>query len=237
MRRHNQSLRRLTTENFFRSNPSQDSSNISERFKGSDHVKTETLNVVNHPTTRNNSTINFRNDELSEIQLRARHYLQKYKIVNDPFVSFSLVNIIIEERERMGKTENSKKQEEEVTVNTQGTFLPSLQTKSNHHLHQDRHEVIELAKWLDTKLNAFRSKQKITITDILDYKQTVLNMGLGEIIRMVGDTCRERANLLRSVWDSTFQIFEHVLLVLTKHSEQQEKEFLQETHELRRLYE
>jgi len=39
--------------------------------------------------------------EVSDIQLRARHYLLKYKILDEPEISFSLVNIILEERQRL----------------------------------------------------------------------------------------------------------------------------------------
>lgn len=39
--------------------------------------------------------------ELTGAQIRARHYLMKYKLLNDPQISFCLVNVILEERERM----------------------------------------------------------------------------------------------------------------------------------------
>ena len=97
--------------------------------------------------------------------------------------------------------------------------------------------MVDLAKWLDCRLEALRKNESITINDILSYKQTVLNLGLSEIIRMVAATCKERASLLRLVWDSTFEIFERVVLIMTRHADEQERSMISNESQLNQLFE
>jgi hypothetical protein len=44
---------------------------------------------------------------------------------------------------------------------------------------------------------------------------------------MVAVTCKERASLLKQIWDSTFEIFQEVLLILARHTDEQEKNRMQ----------
>ena len=46
-------------------------------------------------------------------------------------------------------------------------------------VNQEREKAIELSKWMTEKLLAIKSKKSVTLEDILDYNQTVINYGLG----------------------------------------------------------
>ena len=50
--------------------------------------------------------------------------------------------------------------------------------------------------------------------DVLDYKQTVLNYGLGKIIDSVSRRCKEEGQILSLVWNNTFSMFQGVFEVL-----------------------
>ena len=69
---------------------------------------------------------------------------------------------------------------------TQSVFYPR-ETKSCF----ERQEVLNLAKWIDNKLEEFNKKEGITVEEIIDYKQHILNYGLGKIIDSVKRKSRE----------------------------------------------
>lgn len=46
-------------------------------------------------------------------------------------------------------------------------------------VNQEREKAIELSKWMTEKLLAIKNKKSVTLEDILDYNQTVINYGLG----------------------------------------------------------
>ena len=50
--------------------------------------------------------------------------------------------------------------------------------------------------------------------DVLDYKQTLLNYGLGKIIDSVSRRCKEEGQILSLVWNNTFSMFQGVFEVL-----------------------
>lgn len=50
--------------------------------------------------------------------------------------------------------------------------------------------------------------------DVLEYKQTILNYGLGKIIDSVSKKCKEEGQLLSLIWNNTFTMFEGVFNIL-----------------------
>jgi len=60
---------------------------------------------------------------------------------------------------------------------------------------------------MDDKLKVMREKKHIAFMDILDYKQTVLNYGLGRIIESLSKKCREEGQILALIWNNTFTMF------------------------------
>lgn len=69
--------------------------------------------------------------------------------------------------------------------------------------------------------------QGATLQDILDYKQTVVNYGLGEIIDSVSRRCKEEGQTLRYIWDTTFNLFENLLNVVTEEIRKKDEEMFQ----------
>lgn len=67
--------------------------------------------------------------------------------------------------------------------------------------------MLNLAKWIDEKLEGFQNSAAVSVRDILDYKQNILNFGLGKIINSVSKKCKEEGKLLELIWNSTFTIF------------------------------
>ena len=79
---------------------------------------------------------------------------------------------------------------------------------------EERVQALQLGKWMDDKLKLFRAKRSVTLMDVLEYKQTVLNYALGRIIDTLTKKCREEGQLLSLIWNNTFAMFEGVFGVL-----------------------
>ncbi len=57
-------------------------------------------------------------------------------------------------------------------------------------LNEERVQAMQLGRWMDEKLKLFRAKRAVTLMDVLEYKQTVLNYSLGRIIDTLTKKCR-----------------------------------------------
>ena len=73
---------------------------------------------------------------------------------------------------------------------------------------------MNLGKWMDDKLKKFKAKTSITLMDILEYKQTILNYSLGRIIDSLTKKCKEEGQLLSLIWNNTFVMFEGIFNIL-----------------------
>jgi hypothetical protein len=67
---------------------------------------------------------------------------------------------------------------------------------------------------MDDKLKKFKAKTSITLMDILEYKQTILNYSLGRIIDSLTKKCKEEGQLLSLIWNNTFVMFEGIFNIL-----------------------
>lgn len=72
--------------------------------------------------------------------------------------------------------------------------------------------------------------------DIVDYKQTVLNYGLGMIMDLVSRKCREEGDMLRFIWENTFAIFEDAFSMMASAAVEHEKSRLNEAAELQSIF-
>lgn len=69
-------------------------------------------------------------------------------------------------------------------VSPNKNFADTLKPKPVH-LSQERQEVVDLARWLDSKLETVRKKEKLSLSDVLEYKQSVVNLGLGQLLTLI----------------------------------------------------
>ena len=102
---------------------------------------------------------------------------------------------------------------------------------------EERMQAINLAKWIDEKLQKFKSKKTITFMDILDYKQTILNYALGKIIDSLTKKCREEGQLLSLIWNNTFTMFEGVFDILASANQGKDKQKIHDERELQDIFE
>ena len=58
----------------------------------------------------------------------------------------------------------------------------------------------------------------------MEYKQTILNFGLGKIIDSLSKKCKEEGQLLSFIWNSTFQLFESVFNILVNLNSEKDKD-------------
>lgn len=81
-----------------------------------------------------------------------------------------------------------------------------------------------------------KKSEGITLDDMLGYKQTIINYGLGEIIDSVTRRCKEEGATLQYIWDSTFTLFENMLNVLSSELREKDREMVQNEEEINGVY-
>lgn len=94
-----------------------------------------------------------------------------------------------------------------------------------------------MARWLDDKLGRLRAKRTVTFMDILEYKQTILNYALGKIIESLSRRCKEEAQILSLIWESTFKMFEAVFSLLVDANRTRDRENTSQAKELHEIFE
>jgi hypothetical protein len=81
---------------------------------------------------------------------------------------------------------------------------------------QERHDIIELSKWIAGKMDSLREKGKIDIEAFVDYRQFVVNVALTRLLGLIRKYSFEAAELMSELWSKTFGFMEFLLMLFAK---------------------
>lgn len=154
-------------------------------------------------------------------QVRAANFLSRINTIDSPEVIFAVADQV-SIFPRLDKENEPRPQNVSPTQATQ--------------LSEERQEAVNLAKWMEEKIERFRSKKEISFLDIVEYKQTILNYALGRIIDSLTKKCKEEGQLLSLIWNNTFSMFEGVFNILAEANTERQDQQLRDEKELHQMH-